>query len=189
MSDRLKSAYNVEVVPKLQEIFNYANKHDVPRVQKIVINRGLGQLAQNDQILQYSIEEIAKITGQRPIVTKARKAIAAFKIKEDMPVGITVTLRGMKMYNFLDRLINLALPRIRDFRGLSNLSFDPNGNYNLGLDEQLMFPEIDYDKLLNISGKKFIQGMDIAIVTTAKTQEETCCLLKNLGIPFQPTGK
>ena len=189
MSDRLKTAYNVEVVPKLQKAFNYTNKHDVPRVQKIVINRGLGQLAQNDQILQYSIEEIAKITGQRPIVTKARKAIAAFKIKEDMPVGITVTLRGMKMYNFLDRLINLALPRIRDFRGLSNLSFDPNGNYNLGLDEQLMFPEIDYDKLLNISGKKFIQGMDIAIVTTAKTQEETCCLLKNLGIPFQPTGK
>ena len=189
MSNRLKMSYKVDVIPKLKETFEYKNEHDIPVVQKIVVNRGLGQLAQNDQILQYSIDEIARITGQRPIVTKARKAIAAFKIKENMPVGVSVTLRGMKMYNFLDRLINLALPRIRDFRGLSKQSFDPKGNYNLGLDEQLMFPEIDYDKLLVLSGKKFIQGMDIAIITTAKTPKEACCLLKSFGIPFQSDEK
>ena len=189
MSNRLKMSYKADVIPKLKESFKYKNEHDIPFVQKIVINRGLGQLAQNDQVLQYSIDEIAKITGQRPIVTKARKAIAAFKIKEDMPVGISVTLRGVKMYNFLDRLINLALPRIRDFRGLSKQSFDPKGNYNLGLDEQLMFPEIDYDKLLIVSGKKFIQGMDIAIITTAQTPAEACCLLQGFGIPFQVDSK
>jgi large subunit ribosomal protein L5 len=189
MSNRLKIFYNSDVIPKLKQTFNYKNDHDIPVILKIVVNRGLGQLAQNDQILQYSVDEIAMITGQRPIITKAKKAIAAFKIKEDMPVGVSVTLRGMKMYNFLDRLTNLALPRIRDFQGISNLSFDTQGNYNLGLDEQLMFPEIDYDKLLTVGGKKFIQGMDIAIITTAKTRAETRCLLESLGIPFRSNGQ
>jgi large subunit ribosomal protein L5 len=185
MSDRLKLFYTEQVKEKLYNQFDYKNTHEVPVIMKIVVNRGLGQLAQNEHALQYSIEELAKITGQRPIITYARKAIAAFKIKAGMPVGISVTLRGMKMYNFLDRLINLALPRIRDFQGISELSFDTNGNYNLGLDEQLMFPEIDYDHVINVNGKKMIQGMDIAIVTTAKTEDETRYLLESLGIPFK----
>jgi large subunit ribosomal protein L5 len=189
MSNRLKNFYKSDVVPKLRKTFHYKNEHEIPAVIKIVVNRGLGQLAQNDQVLQHSVDEIATITGQRPIITKARKAIAAFKIKERMPVGVSVTLRGMKMYNFLDRLTNLALPRIRDFQGISETSFDNQGNYNLGLDEQLMFPEIEYDKLFSSSGKKMIQGMDIAIVTTAKTPNETRCLLESLGIPFQNTLK
>ena len=182
MSDRLKFFYNTQVKSQLQEQFHYSNMQQIPTIKKIVVNRGLGELAQNDQMLQHSVDEIATITGQRPVITKARKAIAAFKIKEDMPVGISVTLRGMKMYNFLDRLINLALPRIRDFQGINELSFDAQGNYNLGLEEQLMFPEIDYDKLITMSGKKMIQGMDIAIVTTAKTEDETRYLLESSAI-------
>ena len=185
MSDRLKFFYNTQVKSQLQEQFHYSNMQQIPTIKKIVVNRGLGELAQNDQMLQHSVDEIVTITGQRPVIRKARKAIAAFKIKEDMPVGISVTLRGMKMYNFLDRLINLALPRIRDFQGINELSFDAQGNYNLGLEEQLMFPEIDYDKLITMSGKKMIQGMDIAIITTAQSQEESRFLLERLGIPFR----
>jgi len=179
MTQRLKKFYLNELVPNLQNQFHYKNLLQVPEVKKIVINRGLGEASQNAKTLEASLKEISIIAGQRGIVTRATKAIATFKVREHMPVGISVTLRGERMYAFLDRLINLALPRIRDFQGISPKSFDGNGNYSLGLEEQLMFPEINYDKIDQI------QGMDISIITSAKTDDEGKALLKTLGMPFK----
>lgn len=175
----LKGKYEAEVVPKLVEQFQYTNVHQVPKLVKVTVNRGLGEAAQNAKALEASLNEIALITGQKPVVTRAKKAIAGFKIREGMPVGIMVTLRASRMYDFLDRLINLSLPRIRDFRGISPKSFDGRGNYTLGLREQLIFPEVDYDKIDQI------RGMDISIITTASTDEEGRALLKELGMPFR----
>jgi large subunit ribosomal protein L5 len=179
MSDRLKTHYLEKVVPKLMEQFQYENIHQVPKVTKITLNRGLGEAAQNAKALESSINEVAVITGQKPVVTRAKKAIAGFKIRKGMPVGIMVTLRSARMYSFLDRLISLALPRIRDFRGVSAKSFDGRGNYTLGIREQLIFPEIQYDDVDQI------RGMDISIITTASTDEEGRALLKELGMPFR----
>jgi large subunit ribosomal protein L5 len=176
---KLKETYQETVVPKLMEQFQYTNIHQVPKVVKITVNRGLGEAAQNAKALEASLNEIAVITGQRPVVTRAKKAIAGFKIRQGMPVGIMVTLRSDRMYAFLDRLVNLVLPRIRDFRGISPKSFDGRGNYTLGLREQLIFPEIEYDSIDQI------RGMDISIITTATTDEEGRALLKELGMPFR----
>lgn len=179
MTTRLKTSYQETVVPKLIEQFQYQNVHQVPRVTKITVNRGLGEASQNAKALEASLEEIATITGQKPVVTRAKKAIAGFKLRQGMPVGVMVTLRADRMYDFLDRLINLALPRIRDFRGISPRSFDGRGNYTLGVREQLIFPEVDYDSIDQI------RGMDISIITTANTDEEGRALLKELGMPFR----
>ncbi|MBU6228502.1 MAG: 50S ribosomal protein L5 [Cyanobacteria bacterium REEB459] len=179
MTDQLKTLYKETVVPKLIDQFKYTNIHQVPKVVKVTVNRGLGEASQNAKALESSLSELALVTGQRPVVTRAKKAIAGFKIRQGMPVGIMVTLRSDRMYAFLNRLINLALPRIRDFRGISPKSFDGRGNYTLGLREQLIFPEIDYD------GIDQIRGMDITIVTTANTDEEGRALLKALGMPFR----
>ncbi len=179
MTIRIKQLYNETVVPKLREQFNYQNVHEVPKVLKITVNRGLGEAAQNAKALENSLNEIAIITGQRPVVTRAKKAIAGFKIRQGMPVGIMVTLRRDRMHAFLDRLINLSLPRIRDFRGVSPKSFDGRGNYTLGIREQLIFPEVSYDSIDQI------RGMDISIITSANTDEEGRALLKALGMPFR----
>jgi len=179
MSDRLKTLYQDTIVPKLKEQFGYTNIHQVPRVTKITVNRGLGEASQNAKALESSLSELAIITGQKPVVTRAKKAIAGFKVREGMPVGVMVTLRSRRMYSFLDRLISLALPRIRDFRGISPRSFDGRGNYTLGIREQLIFPEIDYDSIDQI------RGMDISIITTANTDEEGRALLKEMGMPFR----
>ena len=179
MSKSLKEKYLEDIVPKLTEQFNFTNVHQVPKVVKITINRGLGEASQNAKALESSLNELTVITGQKPVVTRAKKAIASFKIREGMPVGVMVTLRGEKMYAFLERLINLALPRIRDFRGISPKSFDGRGNYSLGVREQLMFPEIDYDSIDRI------RGMDISIVTSATNDEEGRALLKEMGMPFR----
>ncbi|NES24163.1 MAG: 50S ribosomal protein L5 [Symploca sp. SIO3E6] len=179
MTGTLKSLYQEKVVPKLKEQFGYQNIHQVPRLVKITVNRGLGEASQNSKALESSLNEIAIITGQKPVVTRAKKAIAGFKIRQGMPVGVMVTLRSERMYSFLNRLIHLALPRIRDFRGISPRSFDGRGNYSLGIREQLIFPEVDYDSIDQI------RGMDIAIITTAKTDEEGRALLKEMGMPFR----
>lgn len=179
MTDRLKSLYQETIVPKLKEQFGYENIHQVPKVIKVTINRGLGEASQNAKAMEASLNEIAIITGQKPVVTRAKKAIAGFKIRQGMPVGVMVTLRSERMYSFLDRLINLALPRIRDFRGISPKSFDGSGNYTLGVREQLIFPEVSYDSVDQI------RGMDISIITTAKTDEEGRALLKEMGMPFR----
>ena len=179
MTDQLKTTYKEAIVPKLMEQFKYDNVHQVPKVVKVTVNRGLGEASQNAKALESSLSELALITGQRPVVTRAKKAIAGFKIRQGMPVGIMVTLRSDRMYAFLNRLINLTLPRIRDFRGISPKSFDGRGNYTLGLREQLIFPEISYDSIDQI------RGMDITIVTTASTDEEGRALLKELGMPFR----
>ena len=179
MGQRLKNFYLEKVSKELQEKYNYKNIHQIPKVSKIVINRGLGEASQNTKLVEASVQEITTLSGQKSLVTKSRKAIAGFKIREDMPVGISVTLRGERMYAFLDRLIHLALPRIRDFQGLSGQSFDGHGNYSLGLKEQLMFPELDYDKMDKS------RGMDISIVTSSKTDEEAFFLLQELGMPFR----
>ncbi len=176
---RLKTVYQETITPKLITQFEYTNVHQVPKVTKITINRGLGEAAQNAKSLEASISEIALITGQKPVVTRAKKAIAGFKIRQGMPVGIMVTLRGERMYAFLDRLINLTLPRIRDFRGISPKSFDGRGNYTLGVREQLIFPEVEYDRIDQV------RGLDISIITTAKTDEEGRALLKEMGMPFR----
>ena len=176
---RLKTVYQETIVPKLITQFEYTNVHQVPKVIKVSVNRGLGEAAQNAKSLEASISEIALITGQKPVVTRAKKAIAGFKIRQGMPVGIMVTLRGERMYAFLDRLINLTLPRIRDFRGVSPKSFDGRGNYTLGVREQLIFPEVEYDKIDQV------RGLDISIITTAKTDEEGRALLKEMGMPFR----
>ncbi len=179
MPKPLKTRYLEDIVPKLSEQFSYTNVHQVPKVVKIVVNRGLGEASQNAKALESSINELATITGQKPVVTRAKKAIAGFKIRKGMPVGVMVTLRGERMYAFLERLISLALPRIRDFRGISPKSFDGRGNYSLGLREQLVFPEIDYDSIDQI------RGLDISIITTANTDEEGRSLLKAMGMPFR----
>jgi len=179
MTDSLKTLYKEKVVPKLIEQFQYENPHQVPKLVKVTLNRGLGEAAQNAKALESSINEIALITGQKPVVTRAKKAIAGFKLRQGMPVGIMVTLRSDRMYAFLNRFINLSLPRIRDFRGISPKSFDGRGNYTLGVREQLIFPEVEYDTIDQI------RGMDISIITTANTDEEGRALLKELGMPFR----
>ncbi|MBF2056109.1 MAG: 50S ribosomal protein L5 [Cyanobacterium sp. T60_A2020_053] len=176
---RLKTLYQETITPKLKEQFGYENIHQVPKIAKVVINRGLGEASQNAKALESSLSELAIITGQKPVVTRAKKAIAGFKIRQGMPVGAMVTLRSDKMYAFLDRLISLALPRIRDFRGISPKSFDGRGNYSLGVREQLIFPEIEYDTIDQI------RGFDISIITTANTDEEGRALLKEMGMPFR----
>lgn len=179
MTQRLKTQYKDTIVPKLMEQFGYTNIHQVPKLVKITVNRGMGEAAQNAKALEGSLAEIAIITGQKPVVTRAKKAIAGFKIRQGMPVGIMATLRSDRMYAFLDRLVNLALPRIRDFRGISPKSFDGRGNYTLGVREQLIFPEIEYDSIDQI------RGLDISIITTANTDEEGRALLKEFGMPFR----
>ena len=179
MADSLKTLYQETVVPKLKEEFGYTNPHQIPKLSKVTVNRGLGEASQNAKALESSISELAIITGQRPVVTRAKRAIAGFKIREGMPVGVKVTLRSARMYAFANRLINLTLPRIRDFRGVSPRSFDGRGNYTLGLREQLIFPEVSYDSVDQT------RGMDITIVTTANTDEEGRALLKALGMPFR----
>lgn len=178
MTITLQQKYHTQIVPELQRQFRYTNKHQIPKLIKITINRGLGEAIQSSKELEKNIVEFELITGQKPIITKSRKAIAGFKIRESMPIGITVNLRKEKMYNFLSKLINLALPRIKDFRGISMKQFDGKGNYNLGIKEQLIFPEIDYDQVDKI------RGFDIAIVTTANSDLEGIALLKMLGMPF-----
>ncbi|NEQ34668.1 MAG: 50S ribosomal protein L5 [Leptolyngbya sp. SIO4C5] len=179
MTDQLKTLYHEKIVPKLMDEFQYSNIHQVPKLVKVTINRGLGEASQNAKALESSVSELATITGQRPVVTRAKKAIAGFKLRQGMPVGVMITLRSGRMYAFLNRLINLTLPRIRDFRGVSSTSFDGRGNYTLGLREQLIFPEIDYDSIDQV------RGMDISIVTTANTDEEGRALLKEMGMPFR----
>jgi len=179
MTQRLKAHYKNNIIPKLREEFRYDNLHQVPQLQKITVNRGLGEAARNAKALESSMSELATITGQKPIVTRAKRAIAGFKIRQGMPIGLMVTLRRERMYAFLDRLINVALPRIRDFRGVSPKSFDGRGNYNIGIQEQIIFPEIEYDNIDQI------RGMDVAIITTANTDEEGRALLREMGMPFR----
>ena len=178
MASRLKDKYLNEVVPGLQEQFKYTNVMAIPKLDKVVINIGLGEVTQNPKALDAAINDLTLITGQKPVVTKAKKSIAGFKLREGMPVGVKVTLRGDRMYEFVDRLVSVALPRVRDFRGVSPKSFDGRGNYSLGLKEQLIFPEIEYDKIDKL------RGMEIVFATTAKTDEEGRALLKLLGMPF-----
>ncbi len=179
MSPRLLERYKVEIVPKMMEKFGFKNIYQVPRLTKIVINVGLGEAVQDKKLLDVVVEEIALITGQRPTETMTKKAIAGFKIRKGLPVGCKVTLRKIKMYEFLDRLVNVALPRIRDFRGLPNHSFDEAGNYSFGIQEQGIFPELDVDKI------QMVHGMDISIITTAKTKKESMELLTLFGMPFK----
>lgn len=179
MTPRLKQQYQESVVPALIEAFGYSNRMQVPTIEKIIVNIGLGEALQNARALDAAMGDLAAITGQRPVVTRARKSIAAFKVREGNPIGTMVTLRGERAWDFLDRLIGLALPQIRDFRGISSRSFDGRGNYTLGLREQIVFPEIDYDRVDRI------RGMEISIVTTAKSDEEGLRLLELLGMPFQ----
>ncbi|MDI6828321.1 MAG: 50S ribosomal protein L5 [Armatimonadota bacterium] len=176
---RLKELYKKEVVPAMMKQFGYKNIMEVPRIEKIVINMGVGQAVQEPKLLDGAVRDISLITGQRPVVTKAKKSIANFKIRAGMRIGAKVTLRGDRMYEFLDRLLNVVLPRVRDFGGVSPNSFDGRGNFAMGLKEQLVFPEIDYDKIDKV------RGMDIIIVTTAKTDEEARALLKLMGMPFR----
>jgi large subunit ribosomal protein L5 len=176
---RLEEKYKSEIAPALKEKFGYKNLMQAPKLEKIVINMGLGEAIQNVKVLDFAIADLMKITGQRPLVTRARKSIANFKLRTGMAIGCKVTLRGRRMYEFLDRLLNVALPRIRDFKGVSPKSFDGRGNYALGLQEQIIFPEIDYDKIDKI------RGMDVVIVTTAKDDEEAYDLLRQFGMPFR----
>lgn len=175
---RLRELYREHIVPAMRKELGYENVMQVPRLEKIVVNVGVGEALQNAKALDATVQDITTITGQKPIVTRARKSIANFKLREGNPIGVKVTLRGDRMWDFLDRLCNIALPRQRDFRGISPDSFDGRGNYSLGLREQLVFPEIDYDKIDKI------RGMEIAIVTTAQTDEEALHLLRHLGLPF-----
>jgi len=179
MVQRLKKYYVEKIVPQLYNEFDYKNIHEVPKIQKIVLNRGIGDASQNNKILESFLKELSIIAGQKGVITRSKKSIAGFKIRDKMPVGVTVTLRGERMYGFLDRLVHLSLPRVRDFQGIDSKSFDKHGNYSLGLEEQLMFPEIEYDKIDQV------RGMDICIVTTAKNQEEGLYLLKQFGLPFK----
>ncbi|MCF6246453.1 MAG: 50S ribosomal protein L5 [Desulfobacula sp.] len=175
----VKEKYNNEVAPKLTETFNYTNKMQIPKLAKIVLNMGLGAAVQNPKIVEPAAVELALIAGQKPVITRAKKPIANFKLRADLPIGCKVTLRREKMYDFFDRLVNIALPRVRDFRGISPKAFDGMGNYTLGITEHIIFPEIDYDKT------ESIKGLNITIVTTAKTDEEGRSLLKLLGMPFK----
>jgi large subunit ribosomal protein L5 len=177
--NRLKEKFLKEVSPALMSKFEYKSVMQVPQVNKIVINMGVGDAVQNTKALDAAVEELTIITGQKPVVTKAKKSIAGFRLREGMPIGAKVTLRGERMYQFLDKLVSVSLPRVRDFRGVSKKSFDGRGNYTLGVKEQLIFPEIDYDKVNKV------RGMDIVIVTTANTDEEARELLTQFGMPFQ----
>ncbi len=176
---RLEDFYKEECVPAMMQEFRYKSSMQVPRVKKIIVNMGLGEATQNIKILDSASAELAAIAGQKPVITRARKSIAAFKLREGMPIGCMVTLRRDKMFEFLDRLLNVALPRVRDFRGVSDKAFDGRGNYTLGIKEQIIFPEIDYDKIDKI------KGMNITIVTSANTDEEAKFLLRRLGMPFK----
>lgn len=177
--NRLNKRYTEEVVPSMMKKFNYKSVMEVPTVEKVVINMGIGEAIANPKLLDEAVAELAQITGQQPVITKAKKSIANFKLREGMPIGCKVTLRREKMYDFLDKLMNISLPRVRDFRGVSATSFDGRGNYTLGVKEQLIFPEINYDKVNKV------RGMDVVIVTTAKTNEEAKALLEELGMPFK----
>ncbi|OIJ17149.1 50S ribosomal protein L5 [Anaerobacillus alkalidiazotrophicus] len=177
--NRLKEKYQNEIVPALVDKFNYSSVMAVPKVEKIVINMGVGDAVSNAKALDKAVEELTQITGQKPLITKAKKSIAGFKLREGMPIGAKVTLRGERMYEFLDKLVSVSLPRVRDFRGISKKAFDGRGNYTLGVKEQLIFPEIDYDKVDRV------RGMDIVVVTTANTDEEARELLTQMGMPFQ----
>ena len=179
MATRLKEKYTSEIVPGLMSKFNYTSIMQVPKVEKIIINMGVGEAVANAKSLDTAIEDLQIIAGQKPVVTKAKKSIAGFKLREGMPIGAKVTLRGERMYHFLDKLMNVSLPRVRDFRGISSKAFDSRGNYTLGLKEQLIFPEIEYDKIDKV------RGMDIVIVTSAKTDEEARELLTQMGMPFR----
>ena len=180
---RLRNLYKTEAVPTLTKQFGYPNIMAVPKLMKINVNMGLGEAIANAKILDVASEELSVITGQRPIVTKAKKSIAAFKLRQGMPIGLTVTLRGDRMYEFLDRLISIALPRVRDFRGVSDRAFDGRGNYTLGLKDQLIFPEVDYGKVDKA------RGMNVTVVTSAKNDNEAYELLKALGMPFVKKGQ
>lgn len=177
--NRLNKRYTEEVVPSLMKKFNYKSVMEVPAVEKIVINMGIGEAIANPKLLDEAVAELAQITGQQPVITRAKKSIANFKLREGMPIGCKVTLRKEKMYDFLDKLMNISLPRVRDFRGVSATSFDGRGNYTLGVKEQLIFPEINYDKVNKV------RGMDVVIVTSAKTNKEAKALLEELGMPFK----
>ncbi|MBC1317987.1 50S ribosomal protein L5 [Listeria booriae] len=177
--NRLKDRYLKEIVPALMSKFNYDSVMEVPKIDKIVINTGVGDATANAKVLDNAVEELAQITGQKPVITKAKNSIAGFRLREGMPIGAKVTLRGERMYDFLDKLITVSLPRVRDFRGVSKKAFDGRGNYTLGVREQLIFPEIDYDKVSKV------RGMDVVIVTTAKSDEESKELLTQIGMPFQ----
>lgn len=179
MSPRLKEMYKKEVIPALMKEFSYKNVMEVPKITKIVLNVGLGEAIQNIKLLDSVQKELSMITGQKAVITKAKKSIAAFKLRKGAPIGCKVTLRGDRMYEFFDRLVNVALPRIRDFKGVSGKAFDGRGNYTLGIKEQFIFPEIDYDKV------EMVHGMDITICTTAKTDEEAKALLRLMGMPFR----
>ena len=179
MAARLRETYKNDVFPALREQFKYENVMEIPKLEKVTINMGLGEAKENAKIMESAVEEISLITGQRPVVTKARKSIANFKVRQGMPVGAKVTLRGDNMYEFIDKLFNIALPRVRDFKGVSKNSFDGRGNYSMGIKEQLIFPEINYDKV------DTIKGMNIVFTTTAKTDEEAAALLAALGMPFE----
>jgi large subunit ribosomal protein L5 len=176
---RLKELYDKEIIPRLMKEFNYRNVMEVPKLEKIVLNMGLGEAIQNVKILDSAVEEMATIAGQKAVITKAKKSIASFKLRQGMPIGCMVTLRRGKMYEFLDRLVNVSLPRVRDFKGVSGKAFDGMGNYSLGVKEQLIFPEINYDKVDKI------KGMNITIVTSARNDEEGRALLKLMGMPFR----
>jgi len=178
MAARMKERFLNEITPALMQKFNYTTVMQVPKVEKVVINMGVGEAVSNSKLLDAAVEDMQKISGQKPVITRAKKSIAGFKLRENMPIGVKVTLRGERMYYFLDKLFNISLPRVRDFRGVSAKAFDGRGNYTLGLKEQLIFPEIEYDKVDKV------RGMDIVIVTTAKTDEESRELLTQLGMPF-----
>ena len=176
---RLKDRYQNEIAPALQQKFSYTNVMQIPKVDKIVINMGVGEAVQNSKAIDSAVADLMKLSGQKPVVTKAKKSIAAFKLREGMPIGCKVTLRGQRMYEFMDRLLNVALPRVRDFRGVSGKAFDGRGNYTLGIKEQLIFPEMEYDKIDKL------RGMDVVFVTTAKTDEEARELLRGFGMPYR----
>ena len=177
--NRLKERYTKEIVPSLMEKFEYTSIMQAPKIDKIVINMGVGDAVSNTKNLDKAVEELTLISGQKPVITLAKKSIAAFRLREGMPIGTKVTLRGERMYDFLDKLVTVSLPRVRDFRGISKKSFDGRGNYTLGIKEQLIFPEVDYDRVDKV------RGMDIVIVTTANTDEDSRELLTQLGMPFQ----
>lgn len=176
---RLKTKYLEEVAPSLMKEFNYSSVMETPKVEKVVINIGVGDATKNAKLLEESVAELTAITGQKPVVTKAKKSIASFKLREGNPIGCKVTLRGNRMYQFLDKLLTISMPRIRDFHGVSKNSFDGRGNYTLGIKEQIIFPEINYDQV------NVVRGMDVVIVTTAKTDKEALSLLTGLGMPFE----
>lgn len=178
MATRLKERFLNEVTPALIQKFNYTTVMQVPKVEKVVINMGVGEAVSNSKVLDAAVNDLQLIAGQKPVITRAKKSIAGFKLRENMPIGVKVTLRGERMYHFLDKLFNVTLPRVRDFHGVSTKAFDGRGNYTLGLKEQLIFPEIEYDQVDKV------RGMDIVIVTTAKTDEESRELLSGLGMPF-----